>query len=91
MSDRIIREPECGNKSGLSRSTRWRLEKRGLFPKRREISPNARGWLLSEIEAWLTNRPEKMGPAPTEALKKRAATSHADRRDSGDATSPEAA
>ena len=70
MADRIIRDRECGNRAGLSRSTRWRLEKRGLFPKRREISPNGRGWLLSEIEEWIKNRPEGMGPAPHEALKK---------------------
>jgi prophage regulatory protein len=52
----IIREPECRRLTGLSRSTRWRLERDGLFPKRRQISPGCSGWLASEIRAWLAAR-----------------------------------
>ncbi len=58
MPDRIIREPECERTSGLSRSTRWRQERAGLFPKRRRISSNAVGWLESEIQEWLRTRSE---------------------------------
>jgi prophage regulatory protein len=50
--DRLIRDAECERLSGLSRTTRWRLERRGRFPRRRQISDNAVGWLLSEILAW---------------------------------------
>ena len=54
--DRFIRDPECEKLSGLSRTTRWRLERDGKFPKRRQISPNGVGWLLSEIQSWLDSR-----------------------------------
>ena len=54
--DRIIREPECKWISGTSRTTRWRLERKGQFPKRRRISPNGVGWLLSEIRSWRDSR-----------------------------------
>ena len=58
MTDRFIREPECEHTSGLSRTTRWRLERAGLFPKRHQISPNAVAWLESEIQDWLRERAE---------------------------------
>jgi prophage regulatory protein len=54
--DGIIREPECRRLSGLSRSTRWRLERAGKFPRRRQISDNAVGWLKSELLAWLASK-----------------------------------
>jgi prophage regulatory protein len=56
IRDRFIREPECHVISGLSRTTRWRLEREGAFPKRRRISPNACAWLESEIMEWLRER-----------------------------------
>jgi prophage regulatory protein len=52
----IIREPECRQVTGLSRSTRWRLERDKKFPRRRQISPGASGWLATEIAAWLEDR-----------------------------------
>jgi prophage regulatory protein len=55
--DRIIREAECQRLTGLSRTTRWRLEREGKFPRRRRLSQNAVGWLLSEILAWRAARP----------------------------------
>ena len=55
-SDRFIREPECRRLTGLSRPTRWRLERAGLFPRSRQLSANAKGWLLSEIRAWIAER-----------------------------------
>jgi prophage regulatory protein len=54
--DRFIRERECQQLTGLSRSTRWRLERAGRFPRRRRISAGATGWLASEIAAWLAGR-----------------------------------
>ena len=56
MSDRMIRERECRQMSGLSRTTRWRLERAGQFPRRRIISLNAVGWLESEVQDWLRGR-----------------------------------
>jgi prophage regulatory protein len=35
------------------RSTIWRWERLGLFPKRRKLGPNRVGWVEAEVEAWL--------------------------------------
>ena len=56
MTDRFVREPECLRRTGLSRTTRWRLEQQKKFPKRRRISDNAVGWLESELNAWMDQR-----------------------------------
>lgn len=54
---RILREPEEKKKTGLSRSTRGRLEKKGLYPKRVKISPNGVGRFEDEIDEYLNSRP----------------------------------
>ena len=56
--DRFIRERECRELTALSRTTRWRLERAGQFPRRRQLSPNACGWILSEVVQWMTERAE---------------------------------
>ena len=56
MSDRFVREPECLKITGLSRTTRWRLEREGSFPKRRKLSENAVGWLESELRKWVESK-----------------------------------
>lgn len=55
--DRIIREPEVLKMVGFSRSTLWRREKAGDFPKRRLISTRSVGWLESEVREWIKSRP----------------------------------
>lgn len=66
--DRFIRETECRRISGLSRTTRWRLERKGEFPRRRQISPGAVGWLSSELATWLSaRRPSSEVPSPAPA------------------------
>lgn len=53
MSDEYIRFPDVRRiAGGLARSTIWRAENEGNFPKRRRISAGAVGWLRSEVEAW---------------------------------------
>ncbi len=54
--DRFLREPEVCRITGLSRTTRWRLERDGKFPKRIKISENARANLLSQILDWMAAR-----------------------------------
>lgn len=56
LQNQFIREPECLKVTGLSRTTRWRLEKTGEFPKRRKISESTVGWLSSDLKAWINNR-----------------------------------
>lgn len=53
---RIIREPECRDLTGLSRSQRWRLEGESRFPRRVPISERASGWIESEVLAWIEAR-----------------------------------
>ena len=54
----IIRENQVIQITGLSRSTIWRQEKEGTFPRRRKLSHRAVGWLKSEILFWLESRGE---------------------------------
>ena len=53
MTDRFLREREVRSVTGLSRTTRWRLERAGQFPRKRLLSPGAVGWLESEVLAWM--------------------------------------
>jgi prophage regulatory protein len=54
--DRFMREGEVNRRTGLSRTTRWRMEQTGDFPRRRQLSPNSVGWLEREIETWMLAR-----------------------------------
>lgn len=53
--DRLIREPERLLLTTISRAHAWRLEKRGLFPKRIRLGHRCVVWKLSEIMEWLNN------------------------------------
>jgi prophage regulatory protein len=53
---RFIRFAGVRDRTGLSRSTIWRLERRGVFPKHRRLSANAVGWLEPEIDEWVRSR-----------------------------------
>jgi prophage regulatory protein len=55
-SMRVIRFPELFRKVGLCRSQIWRLEKQGAFPKSIPLGINSKGWIESEIDAWLQER-----------------------------------
>jgi prophage regulatory protein len=52
----IIRLPAVCALTGLSASTIYRLDRAGSFPPRRQLSANAVGWLLSEVETWIATR-----------------------------------
>ena len=43
--------------TGLSRTTVWRMEAQGDFPRRRQITTKRVGWLVSEVEKWAESRP----------------------------------
>lgn len=55
--DRIIREPECLELTGLSRTRRYELSKVGKFPPKVKISERASGWRLRDIREWIESRP----------------------------------
>ena len=42
--------------TGLSRTTIWRLENDGEFPKRRQLGLRRIGWIESEVLDWMESR-----------------------------------
>lgn len=52
----IIRPRELPTETGLSRTTVWRQERTGDFPKRIRLSAGAVGYRRAEVEAWLESR-----------------------------------
>lgn len=72
MPDQIIRNPRVEELTGLSDTTRYRLERKGLFPRRLKLSRNAVGWYLSEVLAWVEERERGGCPPPAAAISKRA-------------------
>lgn len=42
----------------LSRTTLWRLEREGLFPRRIKLSDNRVGWIEEEVNEWIASRKE---------------------------------
>jgi len=47
---------EVSKRTGLSRVTIWRLEKKGKFPKRYSISERRVAWRDDEINDWILER-----------------------------------
>ncbi len=54
--DRIVRERERREITGVGRTTAYELEKRGLFPRRVDLVGGRVGWRASELEAWVKSR-----------------------------------
>jgi prophage regulatory protein len=52
----ILDEEKVQAVTSLSRTTRWRMERRGEFPKRVRLSPGRVGWRQADIEAWIISR-----------------------------------
>jgi prophage regulatory protein len=64
QTDGVARLPEVEQVSGLSRSSIYRLEAAGEFPKRVKLGQRSVGWPRSAILKWCANRPSA---APDEA------------------------
>ena len=56
--DSLVRWRQVHQIVGISRTSVWRLEREGQFPKRRHISKRAVGWSEKEIQKWLKERPQ---------------------------------
>lgn len=54
--DKILRVPEVSKIVGCSSASLRRMEKNGVFPKRRRIGIRSVGWLESEVAEWLAQR-----------------------------------
>lgn len=75
MIERIVREAERRSITGVSGTTAWRLERKGLFPQRVSLIPgkNLTGWKLSELLEWVASR-ERVVLKPQPSTGDRAAT-----------------
>ena len=61
--ERILRVGEACQRVGLSRSTLWRLARRGKFPQAVQLSSAATvGFLEREVAAWIAARAEARKP-----------------------------
>lgn len=56
VANRLVREKEACYLLGVSPSTLRRMERRSELPARRSISPNTRGWPLSDILSFIQAR-----------------------------------
>ena len=54
---KFLRQDEVIERTRLSRTSMWRLERAGTFPKRRQIIGSRIGWKESEISEWIETRP----------------------------------
>lgn len=59
LPDRILRAKEVQDMTGLSRTTVWRLERKGQFPARVILGANSIGWRFLEVNEWILNRKAK--------------------------------
>ncbi len=51
-----MRFKELRQRVGLSRTSIWRLERKGQFPRRWQLSDNAVAWLEDEVDQWVRAR-----------------------------------
>ena len=64
--ERILCVGETCQRVGLSRSTIWRLARRGKFPQAVQLSSAATvGFLEREVSEWITARAEACKSRPT--------------------------
>lgn len=54
----IQRLPTVRQRTGLGRSTIYRLMAQGGFPSTVQLTPRAVGWPKADIDAWLEARPK---------------------------------
>jgi prophage regulatory protein len=55
MIERFIRLPEVKNLTGISKTTIWRLEKIGKFPKSIKVTTRVTVWRYTEIQAFINS------------------------------------
>ena len=56
----ILNPKEMKKVVGLSTTTIWRLEKKGEFPRRINLTDHRVGWQEAEVLDWLKKRPRRI-------------------------------
>lgn len=54
LQEKFIRFGSLADMVGLSRTTIYRLEQQGQFPKRVKLGSNSVAWRMSEILTWMS-------------------------------------
>ena len=57
MASKLITQKQVVDLVGVSRTTIWRLERAGQFPRRVQVSTKAVRWHQAEILDWIESRP----------------------------------
>jgi prophage regulatory protein len=65
---RLLRFGEVRQRTGLSRSTIWRMERSGVFPQRVRISVNVVAWREDEVTAWIASKIQGVRNAAGDAI-----------------------
>lgn len=60
--DRMLRNPEVLELTGVSNATLYRWIKEGHFPAPVKLGPNSVGWRESALQEWLDSREPAGGP-----------------------------
>jgi len=63
--DGILPSEDVELVTSYSRTTIWREERAGRFPRRIQLSPGRVGWIGSEVLEWIESRP-RVGLDPSE-------------------------
>ncbi len=56
VPDVMVKEPERLLLTAIGRTTAWRMERDGKFPKRRTQSSNHVSWSMADLMEWVDNR-----------------------------------
>jgi prophage regulatory protein len=65
---RLLRFPAVRARTGLSRSTIWRLQRTGAFPRHVQLSPNTVAWLEDDVTNWIRQKAGRAYGKTTEAV-----------------------
>lgn len=63
--DRLLSWDQVEHIASISRSTAWRMERDGAFPRRVRVSPGRVGWWESELTAWKRTRSGELPSPPS--------------------------
>ena len=58
---KLLSQPQVLERIGLGRTTLWRMEKAGEFPRRRQVSANRVMWIEAEVDLWIEALPAAGG------------------------------
>lgn len=68
MTNAVVqRLPEVRRRTGLSRTSIYNRIKDGAFPRGFSLGGRSRGWLESEVTAWIIERAESRAAQPQKA------------------------